>query len=90
MKWYNHKHPRHPSHGRNPLNWVHVAVGLTVTAVGWAAVYTGWSGQWPKVSGTGGIAGSLKILYWVVVAVRPFLFVFAWAGRGWARRSRGV
>jgi hypothetical protein len=69
MKWYNHKHPRPPSRGRNPLNYVHIAVGILTIAVGWAAVYTGWSDQWPDSSGTGSVATVWKVLFWVVVGV---------------------
>jgi hypothetical protein len=48
---------------------MHIGIGVTTTMIAWATVYTGFTQQWPKVSGTGSVAGTWKILFWVLVGV---------------------
>jgi hypothetical protein len=52
--------------GRGPLNYLHVATGLAVMAIGFAAVYTGMSIEWPRYSGAG-VVGTGWIAGWAVI-----------------------
>lgn len=59
--------------GRGPTNYIHIILGLAVMAIGFAAVYTGMTMEWPRY--TGGNVGTGWIAGWAVVVAVSFLNV---------------
>ena len=67
VHWIKPRHNKTSSGlGRGPTNYVHIGLGITTMAIGFAAVYTGMTIEWPRYSGSGAV-GTGWIAGWAVV-----------------------